>query len=489
MATAIPTNRAPFTLPELLAATGGRLLAPGPDSIEGVSTDTRTTAPGNLFVALVGGRHDGHAHVATAAAAGATAVLVERPIEAPPGVAVVQVADTRLGLGALGRAHRLRWSAGGDRPLVAITGSAGKTTTRVATAAVLRSLGARVHESAGNLNNAIGIPVVLLGLEPAHTMAVVEVGTSSRGEIAYGASLAAPTVGVLTLVAAAHTADIGSVDDVAHEKGSLLAALSPNGTAVINGDDARAWGQRGRSPAGRALRHGLGPDADVRVVERTPDGLSRSRLRLALSPAARALGARFDELTVSTPLIGVAGAYAVAAAVASGLAIAADRLDPDAIASALGSLAGEDGRLRTVPGPDGAVLIDDSYNANRASVEASLVTASELARAGGRRLVAVLGEMRELGELSASEHRAVGEAAARAGVSVLVAVQGDASHLADAARRPGVDVLFVPDAARAHEALEARRQPGDVILIKGSRGVGLDRLVAALSSEPEHPAR
>ncbi|RYE93004.1 MAG: UDP-N-acetylmuramoyl-tripeptide--D-alanyl-D-alanine ligase, partial [Myxococcales bacterium] len=394
-----------------------------------------------------------------------------------------------LGLGALGRAHRLRWSADSARPLVAITGSAGKTTTRVATAAVLRTLGPPVHASAGNLNNAVGIPVVLLGLEPAHALAVVEVGTSSRGEITHGASLCEPTVGVLTLVAAAHTADIGSVDDVAVEKGALLAALAPSGVAVINGDDARAWGQRGRSPAARALRYGLGPEADVRVVARTPDGLSRSRLQLSLSPAARALGASFDALTVSTPLIGVAGAYAVAAAVASALAIAADRLDPDAIAAALGSLAGEEGRLRTCPGPDGAVLIDDSYNANRASVEASLVTASELARADGRRLVAVLGEMRELGALSASEHRAVGEAAARAGVAVLVAVQGDAAHLADAARRPGLDVLFVPDAAAALDALEARRQPGDVILVKGSRGVGLDRLVAALSSEPEHPAR
>lgn len=490
MATPIPKNLAPFTLQEILAVTGGEALTSGEAAAVGVSTDTRSVSVGNLFVALVGGRHDGHAHAVRAAELGASVLLVSRRMEAPDGVAVVQVADTLQALGALGRAHRRRWEARSARPrvVVGITGSAGKTTTRVATAAGLSAAGFEVHASEGNLNNAVGIPMVLLGLEERHEAAVVEVGTSSRGEIAYGCSLVEPHVGVITLVAAAHTENIGAISDVAVEKGAMFASLARDGVAVANADDGRVRGQLLRCGARDWITYGEGPGADVQVIKRQPEGLDWSRLRVRLRGRARVAGV--DELELRTPLLGVAGSYATAAAIATVLAAAPDRLSAEALQGVFEGLRGEEGRLRTVRLASGAVALDDSYNANRASVVASLRTAAELARSEGRRLVAVLGEMRELGALSADEHRIVGEEAARQGAAVVVAVSGDAAEIARAASSstPGPEVVFVENAARAIDVVAALIRPGDLVLVKGSRGVNLDTVVRALAQAPE-PSR
>ena len=475
MATAIPTNVATFTAAEIAAATGG-VLSGRDVSIVGVTTDSRRVAAGNVFVALIGDRFDGHAHAAIAAEKGAIAVVVSRDVDVGPGCAVIRVADTTLALGAMGRAFRRRWSAlpgASSRRLVAITGSAGKTTTRRAIAALLSHLGHSVHAAEGNLNNAIGVPMVLFGLGAAHDVAVIEVGTSSPGEIAHGASVCEPDVSVLTLVAAAHTELLGGLEGVAAEKGALLAGTNPRGAVVVNADDANVVSQLGRTTA-RALRYGAWDGCDVHIAVRTPDGIDGATIGLdgPLLPSP---------LSLRTPLLGVAGAYATAAAVAVARALGDDVRNDDAFAS----LATGDARLAPVALPDGTLLIDDSYNANRASVESSLGTAGELANARASRLVAVLGEMRELGALSTSEHDAVGRRAVAVGAASVIAVSGDASRIATIARENGVDSVFAADAAAAVPLVRARVRAGDVVLIKGSRGVGLETVVRALSAPNE----
>jgi UDP-N-acetylmuramoyl-tripeptide--D-alanyl-D-alanine ligase len=481
----LPRNRAPFTVEEVLAATGGRVLRRSNRSAVGVSTDSRHVLPGNVFVALVGARHDGHDHAAAAAAMGAAIVLVSREVEIRGDCSVIRVPDTTVALGALGRAHRRRWSArsGGAR-VVAITGSAGKTTTRLATAAILRGLGLQVLASDGNYNNQIGVPLTLLGLEAEHEVAVVEIGTSSPGEIAHGAWVSQPDIGVLTLVAAAHTERLGTVDDVAHEKGALLAALPPDGVAIVNGDNPHCAAQLLRSPARTWLEYGTRRDLDLRLEERVPDGVNGARLGFWWGQRTAVFGVHTGALSVHTPLIGEAGAWATSAALMVGAVFGGPRLTPGRVGTALASLGDEGGRLAARRLPDGTILIDDSYNANRASMEASLRTAGELARAEKRRLVAVLGEMRELGDLAEDEHRAVGEELARQGAAVLVAVGEGAQHIAlGVSGAPGataVHVIRVRTAAEAVASLKGLVARGDVVLVKGSRGVGLEAVATAL---------
>ena len=273
MATAIPLNRATFTVEEIARATGGVILRGGGTST-GVSTDSRAVASGGAFVALSGERFDAHDFLSAATMRGArTLVIAKGGSEVASSAAVVKVADTKVALGALARAHREKWR-GAERRLVAITGSAGKTTTKTVLARLLASAsGQGVHASVGNLNNEIGVPMTLLGLEDTHRYGVVEVGTSQSGEIARLSAIARPDVAVLTLVAAAHTQGIGSIDDVAIEKGALFAALPADGLAVVNGDDARALAQLARTPATRRVTYGFAPNADYRLRSRVLRGL------------------------------------------------------------------------------------------------------------------------------------------------------------------------------------------------------------------------
>jgi UDP-N-acetylmuramoyl-tripeptide--D-alanyl-D-alanine ligase len=489
MSTAIPANRARFTVEEALVATGGRLVQRGSAAV-GVSTDSRSVGAGEAFVALVGERFDGHEHAGAAIARGATMIVASRALAAPAGVTVVVVDDTTRALGLLARAHRRRWAAraAGQRPRVlAITGSAGKTTTRRAVSALLDGLGARVHATAGNLNNAVGVPMVLLGLEPEHDLAVIEIGTSSRGEIAYGAAIAEPDLAILTLVAAAHSERIGSLEDIAAEKGALLEALGPHGIAIVNADDPWCSAAALRSRASRWIGYGASPGADVRIDARTPMGLTGSRLRLSLHGPARRGSPSLPEapasLDVSAPLLGAAGAYAVAAAVAAACSLRPHELSSARTTAGLARLAEpEPGRLAPRELADGTIVIDDTYNANRASMIAGIEAAAELARALDRRLVLVLGEMRELGALSAGEHDEVGRAAVGVAPALVVAVTGDARRIADAARAGGIEAAFARDADEAAGALKGRLAPGDLLLVKGSRSIGLDRVVRSVVS-------
>jgi UDP-N-acetylmuramoyl-tripeptide--D-alanyl-D-alanine ligase len=477
MATAIPPNVAAFTVEEIARATGGRVVRDGGASV-GVSTDSRAIVEGAAFVALTGEKFDGHAFLANAVALGARTLVVSRddvgPWSAGAEPAVVRVGDTRAALGALARAHRLRWGRGEPpRVVVGITGSAGKTTTKSVLARMLEATAkGAVHATMGNLNNDIGVPMTLLGLAERHHYGVVEVGTNARGEIERLARIAAPEVGVLTLVAAAHTEGLGSVDQVAVEKGALLAALPKSGLAVANADDARALAQRARSPAEAALTYGFSKKADYRVAVALSRGAHGNRLRIAR---------RGGELEVDSPLLGEAGALAVAASLAVTEWITRRALTVAELEVALSALAEQrDGRLSLVLLSDGTVVIDDSYNANPASMAASLRAACDVAARDNRRLVVVLGEMRELGAMSIGEHDKLGQAVASTDAAEVIGVGGEAERITREAARAGKSASFADNAAQAIDTVLSRVLPGDVVLVKGSRGVATEKIVSAL---------
>ncbi len=498
MAGPLPTNRAPFTLAEVLAATGGQLeregigevkggLGAGPAGIgtscAGVSTDTRAIGDGQAFIALTGPRFDGHDHLETAARAGASILIVSRDANVLPGPAIVRVADGVRALGDLARAHRRRWarsrSAKARRWVVAITGSAGKTTTRRVATRLLEAAGVSVHATAANLNNQIGVPLTLLGLDDSHDVAVVEIGTSSRGEIAANVAIAEPDVGVLTLVADAHGEGLGSAWAIAVEKGDLLAALPREGIAIANGDDARSAAQLLRSPAATWITYGEEPSCDVALVARQIRGAEGQHVSMRIlgrHPVVRPL------LEVDVALLGKAGVSAVLAAAAIVDSVAVTGCPPSEVASEALSDPGirEPGRMSPATGPDGIIVIDDSYNANPASMIASIEAAREVARAEGRNLVLVLGEMYELGKESDALHDKVGRFAALARPRELISVKGAAARYQEAAKRYAVGGGFAFDADAA--IVEARRRitAGDVVLVKGSNGVGLAKVAAAL---------
>ena len=471
MSTTSPSNRAAFTLQEVAAETGGRVTQGEDLRTIGVTTDSRGDIAGNLFVALSGDRFDGHDFALKASESGAAAVVISREVKVPPSVGVVKVDDTLAALGALGRAHRRRW---GGR-VVAIGGSAGKTTTRATTSATLNTVWpGEVHWVKGNLNNQIGVPMVLLSVEDRHRCAVVEVGTNERGEVSKIGSVVEPDVAVLTLVGLEHTEGLGGIDDIEQEEGDLLRALGPGGIAIANGDDERAARQLREASAERRMTYGFDAGSDYRIVSRRAaltEGSIHSTLEID-----RPTGER---LNVETPLVGSPGALAAAAAIAVAESMAETSLGATELTQALtGSDAREPGRLTPVSLSDGTLVLDDSYNSNPVSARASIAAASEIAKARGARLVLVLGEMRELGELSQTEHRALGDELKTAPPAVLVGVGGDARAFVE--QCGSSNGAFAEDATSARQLVLDRVQPGDVVLVKASRGVLLERVVDGL---------
>ncbi|MFO0658554.1 MAG: UDP-N-acetylmuramoyl-tripeptide--D-alanyl-D-alanine ligase [Polyangiaceae bacterium] len=495
MASVIPTNRAAFDLDQIVEVTRGKLAARGTRSSSvGVSTDTRTIIDGNLFVALKGERFDGHDHVAAAIAKGACVVVVSKVADdlAVYGQAsVVEVPDTLEALGLLGRAHVRRWRAARDlssTPIVAVAGSAGKTTTRRAIATALRGVGRTVHAPVGNLNNLVGIPMVLLSLEPHHNAVVVEVGTNAPGEVRWGAGLVEPNVSVLTLIAREHTEGLGDLDSIAFEEGHVLESLAPlsdltSTLALVNGDDARctSFEMRPRAPTSSAwMTYGESEKADCRVLARHSLGLDGNVLVIDVKRGEESS----ERIEVKTPLLGRAGALATSAAVAvASRFVPAGQLSGEALSKAFDVLREEKegGRLAPITLSNGAVLIDDSYNANRVSAESSITVARELAIQLKRKLVLVLGEMRELGVFSAEEHDGVGSAVVAARPEALVAVEGDAMRIHQIASTAALTSYFEPTAVDAIARVRELAAPNVLILFKGSRGVGLDKIVSALS--------
>jgi UDP-N-acetylmuramoyl-tripeptide--D-alanyl-D-alanine ligase len=335
----------------------------------------------------------------------------------------------------------------------------------------------QAHTTPGNLNNRVGVPLVLLGLRPEHRFAAVEIGTNATGEVAELARVAAPDVGVLTLVGLEHTAGLGDLDAIEREEGSLLRDLPSSGIAVANGDDVRAVRQLDKSQAGKRIRYGTLAGCDVQLVRRQV--LSDHLTRLILQRAHRS-----ERIEVDCRLVGLPGALAVAAAVAVTDQVLPGALTPHKLASALDTLGpGEPGRMTPRTGRNGTLVFDDSYNCNPASLQASLSAAREAASRRNSRLLLVIGEMRELGRFSGTEHARVGRALIEG--EVLVGVAGDAWRAVTEARDHGHSAEFAEDASGAIKIVESRTSPGDVILVKGSRSVGLERVVEALTARRE----
>jgi UDP-N-acetylmuramoyl-tripeptide--D-alanyl-D-alanine ligase len=459
-----------LTLAEAAIGAGAVLEAPasyanaGALEVSGYSIDSRTVAAGELFFAVRGERLDGHDFIASALERGAVAAVVSRarvaslpdPVLAVP---LLIAEDPLIALQALATHVRRQWG----KRVVAVTGSAGKTTTKEAVAA---TLGAKfnVLKSKGNLNNNFGLPLQLLRLEPEHEYAVVEMGMNHAGEIAVLARIAAPDWGVITNVGTAHIENFTDGQaGIARAKFELVEALPANGAAFLNCDDPYV-SQFGRDFQGRVVYFGTGPCADPQLLEGTEDSAG-------LHLKFRA-GNCNGKLTLH--LLGQHNATNALA----GLAVALEAgVDLEPAVAALESLTAGDKRGQVIE-IDGATILNDSYNSNP---EALLSMIRTLAARPGTRRILVAGEMLELGEHGPALHTAGGRAAAEAGLDLVVGVGGNAEHLAVAACSGGISALFLPDAETAGRWLRQNLQPGDVVLVKGSRGVHLERAIEALN--------
>jgi UDP-N-acetylmuramoyl-tripeptide--D-alanyl-D-alanine ligase len=458
-----------FSIGDALRWTEGTLVGGDEATIvAGVSIDSRTIERGALFHAIAGPSHDGHDHLKAAIDRGAAALLVERGRTLPAALAVpaIAVEDTTRALGALAAGHRSRFHG----PVVAITGSNGKTTTKEMCAAIL-SVSAPCHRTPGNLNNQYGLPLTLLGRSEADRSLVVELGMNHRGEIAQLVEIAKPTVGVITNVGTAHIEFLGSREEIALEKGDLLVHLPADGTAVLNADDPLVIAQRSRTSA-RVISFGTAINADVRGGD--IEWIDDRGYRLELETPAESGTIEVQGLGPTTVINALAAA---AAALAAGASVAD-------ITKGLANYQGIKGRLERRELSGGITLIDDTYNANPQSMEAALRLLAEIK--GGHRAVAILGDMGELGETAEDAHREVGRLAASLGIDFLIALGARAQTIAAGAADSGMNTAHVVAASdhgdasvRACAFLEA----GDTALVKGSRSMRMERIVEAIASE------
>jgi UDP-N-acetylmuramoyl-tripeptide--D-alanyl-D-alanine ligase len=440
-------------------ATGARLVAGAAGRVfDDVSTDSRAMPPGALFIALRGDRFDGHAFIAEALRRGAAGVLVDAPVEAAGDVVVLHVADTLAALQALARAVR---RASGAR-VIAITGSAGKTTTKEVTADVLATR-YRVLRNRGNLNNHIGLPLSLLELRRGADLAVVELGMNHAGEIRTLVDIAEPDVRVWINVGDAHLGHFASRDALADAKAEILEHAGPETLLVANADDTRVM-TRARAFAGRMVTFGEAPTADVRaaaVVDRGFDGASAD------------VTTRQGTLRLTIALPGRAQVHNVLAAVAVAIELGVPTAAIEQAVAAIEPV-GRRGVVTTLA--SGTRLVDDSYNASPSALGAMLQALAATTVRGRR--IAVIGEMLELGDGSHALHASCGRAAAEAGVDELVVIGGpSADGLVEGARAAGLPAARIhrfADSASAAAAVASLVGADDLVLVKGSRGTRTD---------------
>lgn len=453
-----------FSPEEIQAALRVRPAAGSEKVCRGVSTDSRTFKAGELFVVLRGPRFDGHDFVGQVLSRGAAGVVLERwplPDVGPePSAAIWKVEDGLSALGALAHFHRNRF----QMDLAAITGSSGKTTTKTMLAHLLAS-SREVLSSPGTQNNRIGVPLALLRLEERHQAAVLELGTNQWGEIRTLTEICRPTVGVVTNIGPAHLETFGDLRGVLREKGSLWESMNPSAPVVLNADDPllREAGERLSRPV---VWFGTGEGAQVRGVD-FHCGLRESRCRV---------NGRWD---LKIPLAGRHNVMNALAALACAQVLGEEL--PSAI-ERLSDLPGLPGRLAVLE-RDGLLIIDDSYNANPASLQAALRVLVELECSGRR--VAVVGDMLELGGRSQELHAEAGRQAAQAGVDFIAAVGPRAEGLLESARAAGLDsaagrAFSSPE--EAGEFLSDWVRPGDAVLVKGSRGMKMERVIACFTT-------
>ncbi|WP_448570769.1 UDP-N-acetylmuramoyl-tripeptide--D-alanyl-D-alanine ligase [Trichothermofontia sp.] len=431
------------------------LVSGNESGIKGISTDSRSLQPGELFVALKGKTFDGHQFIPLAQERGAVAIIVDAAVNLPPlpqpQVPLLRVKDTLIAYQTLAQWWRMHWQI----PVIAVTGSVGKTTTKELIAAVLRTIGTPPHrevlKSQANYNNEIGVPKTLLQMGPEHAYAVIEMGMRGRGEIARLGEIARPDVGVITNVGTAHIERLGSEQAIAEAKCELLSTLPPTGIAILNADNPRLMATAATVWSGTVFSYGL----------------TAGNFRAELTPAHTL---KWQGLEFPVPLPGQHQALNYLAALAVAHALGLDLAPLQAGISV--ELPGGRGRRYCLE-PD-IVLLDETYNAGVESMTAALHL---LAQTPGQRRIAVLGTMRELGEWSVPLHRQVGQVVQRLNLDhlLILADPPEAAALAEGAA-PLVAEAF-PDASALLARLQALIQPGDRLLFKASRAVALDQVV------------
>lgn len=461
-----------FTLSEALEATGGKLLSgQAAQPFCGVSTDSRQIKSNNLFVALSGDNFDGHHFVGLAAEGGATGVMVQNEEKVdlrkiPSGVCVIKVDDTLKALGELAHAYRMRFSI----PVIALTGSSGKTTTKEMITGILETQ-KKVLKTLGNLNNLIGLPQTIFRLEGSHEVAVLEMGTNTRGEIKRLTQIASPDIGLITNIGPAHLAGFGSMEVVRQEKGDLFVNMDPSKTLVVNLDDEAVRSLAQKWSGGR-VTFSMTSNADVSVKDIRQSGAKGVSFSLLTGG---------QERKVEMKIAGIHNVYnamaAAGAAMAAGFGI-------DAICEGLSMFQPVGGRMEIIKLQNGAYVINDAYNANPASVREALMTLKDLK--GSRNAFVFLGDMLELGEAAPELHRKIGLLLAAIGVSGAY-LQGDFAEMTAAGARDGGlaqdKVMFLKDDEEAMASLKTQLRKGDWILVKGSRRMKMDRFVSRLCED------
>ncbi len=464
---------------EILSPIRGKLVSGRGDLLfSGISTDSRRIETGEIFWALKGDNYDGHAFALEALKKGASGVVVSRmslqQYEGFPGpegeegsVAIIEVDDTLQSLGELAGWWRRQY----DTPLVGITGSVGKTTTKEMTARILEQ-GGPILKSKGNFNNLIGLPLTLLQLKPGMTRTIVELGMNIPGEIARLTEISNPDIGLITNVAKVHLEGVGSMADVAKEKWELVENMSPGGRVIINGDD-RLLQNAAATLGGNVMTFGMGSENDVRGGE--VRHLSSAGIFFTLLYRGEAWPVQLS----------VSGLHNVMNALAAASAGFASGSSPDHVVKGLEMFKGMKGRFDTTLLPNGITLVDDTYNANPASLKAVLKVLGRMVQ-GGHRLIVALGDMKELGVESVSEHKTAGRRVAQAGATWFVAMGDYAPEMIEGAMEAGLSpkrTFRVDSRDEMVDRLAHIAQEGDLAFIKGSRTMALEEVVQKLKQD------
>ena len=450
-----------ITLRELLEAVGGTLIGPAAgleQTVSHVDTDSRNIHPGSLFIPLVGERFDGHAYINSALEGGAAGCFTQRERESYlPGKFYIKVDSTQRALRDLARYYKKKFPI----PVVALTGSVGKTTTKDMVAAVLGEK-YRVLKTEGNLNNEIGVPMTLLRLSSEHEIAVLELGMNHAGEIDYLSAMVEPDAVLMTNIGDSHIEHFGSREKILEAKSEIFHHARPDAFVVINGDDPLLSTLPGRLPFS-FTRIGAGEGLDYRAVDVESDGASRMTCRI-VAPSG--------EFPVEIPALGAHMIYPTLMAAAVGEHFG---LTHQQIADGVLHFAPTKMRMNILHRGEGITILNDTYNANPQSMRAAVQV---LSGAKGEYKVAVLGDMFELGPLAPALHAGIGDYLGKAGIDCLVAVGELAKHIYDAAQAAGVpDCRYCPDKEAAKPVLDGVVRPGTTVLVKASRGMAMEQLV------------